>query len=640
MEQLGDEFVIVKIEGCSSVIGYKACINKVLKLFKENGDTQEAEEELAKKIKSEVKSMQCSKDYDLGDFTKAMIIKQTSPTLLRLVSKLVSDGSNTKESISLSQAIQAQIDKRPNQTTLGLGIKLHHKYGSRLLLDELSSHAFTAKYDEVLRFRKSAGKFARDNADMLHQLLGLTSRTGIIFGWFDNLDLFLSTPNGRRETHVMAHEFQVHPAGIIEAGHARPKLSYVKIPRLNYTELKQNKQDFKPAIQLKHYAGPKRVNPPQPKRNPHQGPSLEDVFAKEKSLKAAQDKDAEWLNSLMGDKTIEWNGFNTVVARESGLPPHPASIYLIGHLLDSPPAHPDTCNTSLQYMKKSMEDMGMKYIHISMDMQLFISSIHICWHNFLKYNNVILHPGGMHIIMSFVGGISRLMEGSGLEVYISAAYGGLTSIFNGKSWVKALRAYRSVAAALLHNFLSTGQKTFEQIDEYINEARTRDTGRHWVDNFLEPLLIVHQFERAEREGDFLLRLLSMKRMLRIFRVTQRIDYFRYILQHTIDMDDLAEDAVEDLKSGAFVCRHQPGHWNAVSGDQFGEQTAIKTGKASLKGATLQPELVSEWVDAFPFTAMVTDLFKNMYEEEDDGNESDDSICTKHKEEMPARRHLD
>ena len=97
---------------------------------------------------------------------------------------------------------------------------------------------------------------------ILHQLLGLTSRTGIIFGWFDNLDLFLSTPNGRRETPLMAHEFQVHPAGIIEDGHTRQELLSVKIPRLTYTQMRNNKRGFKPAITLKHYVGPKRVNPP------------------------------------------------------------------------------------------------------------------------------------------------------------------------------------------------------------------------------------------------------------------------------------------------------------------------------------------------------------------------------------------
>ena len=61
-------------------------------------------------------------------------------------------------------------------------------------------------------------------------------------------------------------------------------------------------------------------------------------------------------------------------------------------------------------------------------------------------------------------------------------------------------------------------------------------------------------------------------------------------------------AKDDLISGAFVCRHKAGSWNAVSADQFGEQTAIKIGKGGLKGIALSPEQVAEWIDSFSISA--------------------------------------
>ncbi len=76
------------------------------------------------------------------------------------------------------------------------------------------------------------------------------------------------------------------------------------------------------------------------------------------------------------------------------------------------------------------------------------------------------------------------MQCSALEVYVAVAYGGLTGIFNGKSWVKAMRSFRGVSAALLKWFLSTGLKTFEQIQQYLDTARLHPTGWHWVDKFL------------------------------------------------------------------------------------------------------------------------------------------------------------
>ena len=41
---------------------------------------------------------------------------------------------------------------------------------------------------------------------------------------------------------------------------------------------------------------------------------------------------------------------------------------------------------------------------------------------------MLVHPGGRHIIQSFIGCIAKLMKGSGLEVYVAAAYVGLTGM--------------------------------------------------------------------------------------------------------------------------------------------------------------------------------------------------------------------
>ena len=46
-----------------------------------------------------------------------------------------------------------------NQTTLGLAVKLQHRYGSSELIRLLHDHGFIVSYDEVIRFRKSAAKF-------------------------------------------------------------------------------------------------------------------------------------------------------------------------------------------------------------------------------------------------------------------------------------------------------------------------------------------------------------------------------------------------------------------------------------------------------------------------------------------------
>ena len=141
----------------------------------------------------------------------------------------------------------------------------------------------------------------------------------------------------------------------------------------------------------------------------------------------------------------------------------------------------------------------------------------------------------------------------------------------------------------------------------MDTARLHPTGRHWVDNFLLPTLLVHQFERAEREGDIYLKQQTLERTMKYFFLAGHVQYARYLTQYLLEMRALPVKTKVDL-----VCRHHDGYWHAVSADQFGEQTAIKIGKGSLKGMTLAAKLVSELIDAFPITVQVSDCVDYIY----------------------------
>ena len=52
---------------------------------------------------------------------------------------------------------------------------------------------------------------------------------------------------------------------------------------------------------------------------------------------------------------------------------------MFGPLIDAPPSHPDTILTTLAYMQRSLLDMGMKYIHLSIEMQIFAVTEQVCW---------------------------------------------------------------------------------------------------------------------------------------------------------------------------------------------------------------------------------------------------------------------
>lgn len=204
------------------------------------------------------------------------------------------------------------------------------------------SHGYTATYDEVRRFRKSAAKYVSENALTLHQAMGFTKSARVVFGWYDNFDIMVSTQNGRRETYDMATEFQMHPAGIVESGRSQHMLSTLTIPRLTSKETKSVGTNR--SIPLVHYARPKKVMSPVIATRTT-GLNYTELNVQQTSLHTAHMKDAEWLNSLSkGEDSMEWNGFNNQLARNEG----------IVKLRDAPPHHPDTILTTIQYMQGAL----------------------------------------------------------------------------------------------------------------------------------------------------------------------------------------------------------------------------------------------------------------------------------------------
>ena len=154
---LGNDGVLIRVDGCASILGFRETVGSKLQMVQ--ADDNDHVEDLVRQIRTEARAAKdISANYDLSAFTQARTIESTSPTLLKLVAELVSDGEITKKALSLSQAIQSQVTSTRNQTTLGLAVKLHHHYGSSALLKLLHEHGFIVSYDEVRRFRKSAAK--------------------------------------------------------------------------------------------------------------------------------------------------------------------------------------------------------------------------------------------------------------------------------------------------------------------------------------------------------------------------------------------------------------------------------------------------------------------------------------------------
>jgi len=165
------------------------------------------------------------------------------------------------------------------------------------------------------------------------------------------------TPNGRRETHAIAIEFQQNPSGVLECGSAKVGLLNLTIPRLCKREVASLKLGSK-SVLMERYTGPKKVNPPLVVCR--SGPPLTDVCALQGSLERAHIKETQWLNSRLHDPNpIEQGGYNAALARvEYSL--KPATTYMFGPLIDASSSHPDTVLTTLSYLDRTFTELGMK----------------------------------------------------------------------------------------------------------------------------------------------------------------------------------------------------------------------------------------------------------------------------------------
>ena len=313
---------------------------------------------------------------------------------------------------------------------------------------------------------------------------------------------------------------------------------------------------------------------------------------------------------------------------------------MFGPLIDSPPAHPDTVLTTLVHAENVLQEQGTHITHLVADMQMYKVALQIKWSDQERWKHLVLRPGGMHMLMSFIGCIGILMRCTGLEDLLGCAFAGVPNMMNGKAWPKALRGLHMVTTALLDDIHSRGISAVD-LQAELENARKLPTGRLWVDCLVIPIAIIHMFIRAERESDWLLHLYCVQQMLPYFFAAGHANYARYGAWYILEMRGAFPAATRQMfLNGDHVCRHRSGVWNFVFSDKFGEQTYSRYGKAKcgLVGITLNPDHVAGWVLSYHICNTVSLAMDHMFDNEEDGEMGGPHV--KHHEEGLRRRRLD
>lgn len=241
-KHFGDRLVFVERRGlsdivCTGKITVEDALKKALLLedkLKKNEDFVEYEEisthfeeneiEILHKaagiLRENIAKVKVSKDHYVSceDLTEEECAKFVPDKLYDFVNWCVnhsdfymlsscSDEDVKKENLkvlSICQTIIAQSINAITPLTLAIGISLHHNFGSRQVVEQLSSLGFSVSYDEVRRFLTSAAVQGNDDVYVPKGLLPSSENDSPVDAAIDNFDQNEDTLDGKSTTHSMA----------------------------------------------------------------------------------------------------------------------------------------------------------------------------------------------------------------------------------------------------------------------------------------------------------------------------------------------------------------------------------------------------------------------------------------------------
>ena len=84
------------------------------------------------------------------------------------------------------------------------------------------------------------------------------------------------------------------------------------------------------------------------------------------------------------------------------------------------------------------------------------------------------------------------------------------------------------------------------------------TTKLWLNNLINPVLIMMQFVRAERKGDSSLHVFCVNEMMPYFFSAGHVNYARYGLYYLRSMEHLPSHIMQRFLRDEHVMRHKPG----------------------------------------------------------------------------------
>ena len=640
-EHYKDSIFFAEVGGRDNVICFKDLAKHIVneKWYSDRKDSIEDEAErivtaAAKLIKAGIREQR----YDIGSYPCNEDIedgKKWIPHLLQTFLKVIVTSSELKRTGIGHALVQAARPRSVITPTLfGLGVEMDHVFGSKWLINELSSLGFSISYDEVIRYKQSV--IQSENQDNL-----LTEYLpGNFTQWVaDNVDHNIMTLDGQGSFHgmgVIAISTPNTETSLTTKLQAVKRLQCIKVNQLvkdkgvqisSYFNSSKSLASvlFKPVMQLKF---------------PYTLPS--ELYS-----------DLLWHSGWMFSGTRpNWSGFMQHVFSSDHNVPN--SEVLLLPIIDLNPSDETCIYSTLNYALSQARKLSIPSPCITFDQPLWIKAVEIIE---AKSMNMVCRLGGFHTMMSFMGSIGTMMKGSGLEEALGNVYGpnAVTHMITGKAVSRALRGHFLIEAALTNKLLikiwpdnetqgnidcdgeidiinkldaieaekisdlyqgirnkslpleSIGRsKELHKLNECLLQYKAllcekSPTAKLWL-QYMEYVETLKLFIRAERTGNWILHLIAVERMINLFAATGHIHYAKSARLYLQMMLELPNDHPWLYKcfteQGFHAVRRSNRHWAGLWTDLIIEQVmmrSIKSRGGLTRGRGITETVRLQWI---------------------------------------------
>lgn len=500
---------------------------------------------------------------------------------------------------------------------LGIGTFLYRKYGSRNLVDVLSALGFSSSYNDVRNFEVSC----------LQQPLKIVTNNSFTQFVFDNADINMDTIDGHDTFHAM---------GGIQC--FTPNTSFS--PRAPIDKFRS----IPSAVSLREY-GTTSLDVFQ-KQNEGGLASLtvQNITNSEREV-LPMSTDLLWLYGKWKELHFipGWNGFMERVTENKSFV---SSSILCLPFIKAPPTNYDTVYTALKTAAQKCEGQHQKICFVTFDQPLYIKAREIvasCGSD-SDLSSVIVRLGGFHLLMSFMGAVGYIMDGSGLQHLFNVSYAlaSINTMMSGHFYSRAVRGHFLAHLALAKKILSTMHLTDEEnsailaildnfgtdnfqieetcmdsillkLKEKLHELEENGpTAKLWVQYFRMVSILKH-FVEAEKSGNWQLHLQSINDMLPYFHASGHFNYAKVChlyLQDMMQLESRLSPTEYDkfVTKGFFTIRRSHKFWSGIWSDMTIEQVLMRSMKAEgglSRGRGISDGTLARWIAAMPIAVDIS-----------------------------------